>query len=187
MYNNAQDQSPCGNIINIDSTRMHPLDAAVNNGLPYDIAHSSQVDMKHNDNNMQEYRSLEGNSVENNNPSTGFSHSETRTIHPNQKPKSDNAQVINLSDFLLNHATESTLRKGLNFAITLNKIPVEEVISNIEVAIKNLDIAKSEEIRQDITKILRTSKPPPSKITVEGKRALNNLRKSKNIVILKVD
>lgn len=64
---------------------------------------------------------------------------------------------------------------------------MEELISNIEVAIKNLDIAKSEEMRQDIAKILRTSKPPQSNISIKEKRALNNLRKNKNIVILKVD
>ena len=46
---------------------------------------------------------------------------------------------------------------------------MEEVISNIEVAIKNLDITQSEEIRQDIAKILRTSKPPTSNISVEEK------------------
>ncbi|MCY6525048.1 hypothetical protein, partial [Actinobacillus pleuropneumoniae] len=94
---------------------------------------------------------------------------------------------INLSDFTLDHAAESILKKGLNFAITPNKIPVEEVISNIEVAIKNLDIEKSEEIRQDIVKILRTAKPPTSNISKEEKRALNNLRRNKNIVILKDD
>ena len=82
---------------------------------------------------------------------------------------------------------ESILKKGLNFSITPKKILVEEVISNIEVAIKDLDIAKSEEIRQDIAKILRTSKPSTSNIYVEEKRALNNLRKNKSIVILKFD
>jgi len=71
--------------------------------------------------------------------------------------------------------------------LSLNKIPVEELISNIKVAIKNLDITKSEEIRQDIAKILRTSKPPASNISIKEKRALNNLRKNKNIVILNVD
>jgi len=64
---------------------------------------------------------------------------------------------------------------------------VEELISNIEVAIKNLDIAKSEEMRQDIAKILRTYKPPTANISIKEKRALNNLRKNKNIVILKAD
>ena len=64
---------------------------------------------------------------------------------------------------------------------------MEEVISNIEVAIKNLDIAKSEEIKQDISKTLRTSKPPASNISLEEKIALNNPRKNKNVVILKAD
>lgn len=116
-----------------------------------------------------------------------FTSLKTQTTHPYQSRISDKAQVINLSDISLDYATESILKKGLNFAITPNKIPVEEVISNIEVAIKNLDITKSEEIRQDIAKILRTSKPHASNISVEEKRALNNLKKNKNIVILKVD
>lgn len=111
----------------------------------------------------------------------------TQSSQPNLSSTSDKTQVINLSDIYLDYATESIVKKGLNFAITPNKITVEEVISNIEVALKNLDIKKGEEIRQDIAKISRTSKPPASNISLEEKRALNNLRKNKNIVILKAD
>lgn len=111
-----------------------------------------------------------------NNPSPRL---KTQNPHPKLIMNSDKAQVINLSDIILYLAAESILKKGLNFAITPNKIPIEEVISNIEVSIKNLEIAKIKEIGQDIAKILRTAKPPTSNISIEERRALNNLRKIK--------
>jgi len=85
----------------------------------------------------------------------------------------------------LDHTSQPILHKVLNFTITPNKIHVDDIISNIEVALKDFNQVKSEEIRQDIAKILRNAKPPSCNIIKEEKIALNNLKNNKYIIILK--
>lgn len=79
------------------------------------------------------------------------------------------------------------LEKGLNFAISPAKIPIYDIINNIEVSIKNNDQNKAEEIRQDVSRILRNARPPPSNISKEEAIALKNIKNNKNIIILKAD
>jgi len=95
--------------------------------------------------------------------------------------------IINLSSIVLDHTSNSILHKGPNFTITTNKIHVDDIISNIEVALKDFNPVEVKDIRQDIAKILRNSKPPSCNITKEEKISLNNLKKNKDIIILKVD
>jgi len=52
------------------------------------------------------------------------------------------------------------LEKGLNFAVSPAKIPITDIISNIEVIIKNTNQITAKEIRQDVSKILRNARPP---------------------------
>lgn len=63
--------------------------------------------------------------------------------------------VVNLSSKDLDEVTESILVKGLNFAIAPRTLPVKEIISAVEVAIKDLSLAEAEEIRRELCKILK--------------------------------
>lgn len=104
-----------------------------------------------------------------------------------QNIKNRKSTVFNLSQLVLDDHLKSLLEKGLNYAISPTKIPINDVISNIEVAIKNTDQDVAEEIRQDVAKILRRAKPPSRNISKDESLALNNIRKNKNIIILKAN
>ena len=73
----------------------------------------------------------------------------------------------------------------MNFAIVPRKIPFEELICNIEYAIKNLSHDCAEEIRQDCVIMLRKEKPPKSNISKEERAALIHFKKNKSIKMLK--
>jgi len=72
---------------------------------------------------------------------------------------SKNSTVVNLSQLVLDDNLKLLLEKGLNFAVSPAKIPIYDIISNIEVIIKNNDQNKAEEIRQDVSRILRNARP----------------------------
>lgn len=72
--------------------------------------------------------------------------------------------VINLSKVELDQATTEVLSKGLNFAMAPKRIPAEEVICGVEIAIRDLPKPEAEVIRQDVSSILRHSSPPDDKI-----------------------
>ena len=95
--------------------------------------------------------------------------------------------VKNLSKYKLNKEQESVLAKGLNFAITPSKIPVEDFIVSTEEACASLDQGQGEALRFEVTKIISSSKPPPSNITKEERAALTELSKEESIQIIGAD
>lgn len=107
-----------------------------------------------------------------------------------QRPADVNKEcVVNLSSHSLQEEEVAILSKGMNFAITPRRIPVEEIIGNIEECMVRERIPKgtADEIRQDAAVILRRAKLPPSNITREESLALRTLRQNQNIVILPAD
>ena len=62
-----------------------------------------------------------------------------------------------------------------------------KLTSNIEAIIKNTNQNAAEEIRQDVSRILGNSRPPPSNISKEEAKALKKIKKNKSIIILKAD
>ena len=105
----------------------------------------------------------------------------------NNKHLDQDRVVQNLSDYPLSDAAKSLLAKGLNFAITPKSIPVEDIISNVESAIRDLPAAESEEIRQETSRILRKSKPPTNNISAAERKTIRELNVNKNIIILPAD
>ena len=55
--------------------------------------------------------------------------------------------IINLLSEPLDNPTQQLLECGLNFSNSPIKLPIDEIISNVEVAIKILEKSKVEEVR----------------------------------------
>jgi len=96
-------------------------------------------------------------------------------------------KVLNLSSFSFPPAVFSLLGKGLNFALVPRKIPVEDIICDVEYGIKNLPDKIKDTIRQDCAVGLRMAKPPRSNISKAEFEALKTLNKNRDVVVLKAD
>ncbi|XP_072395251.1 uncharacterized protein [Diabrotica undecimpunctata] len=108
--------------------------------------------------------------------------------HPRETPQQDTCKLVyNFSNFTLDEATKSVLSKGFNFAVAPARIPIENIICEVESSITNIPSDTAETIRQDVSRILRTAKPPKRNLTHEEKEALNSLRKNKEIIVLPAD
>ena len=92
-----------------------------------------------------------------------------------------------MSSKALDQATERTLAKCFNFAITASQIPIENIICEIEKAITHLEPNTAKTLRQETSAILRKAKPPKKNISREEIQALHNLRKDKSIIVLSAD
>ena len=97
--------------------------------------------------------------------------------------------VVNLSDHSLTDAELSVLRKGLNFAVSPDKLPVSDYITSIESACRLIGPYTEEaaHLRSECVNILKQSKPPKSNLSREQRRALQDLRKNDSIMILPAD
>ena len=95
--------------------------------------------------------------------------------------------VINLSKYKLNKPQESVLSKGLNYAPTPDKIPVEDYIVATELACGKLPNNEAMVLRSEMAGVLRSTKPPKSNITRKERKALQDLKKEESIFILPAD
>ncbi|XP_066263270.1 uncharacterized protein [Branchiostoma lanceolatum] len=97
--------------------------------------------------------------------------------------------VINLSDKELSTAHKQLLGKGLNFALTVTKIPTDDLIICTEQACRILkeDSADADELRAKTVDMIKKAKLPPSNISHEEKEALSDLRQDKTVIILPAD
>ena len=86
---------------------------------------------------------------------------------------------------MMNEMEMVVLGRGLNFTVSPNSIPMDEIICCIEDGIQNLNDEDKELIRQDCAVILRKAKPPKSNINNEERTVLKNLRNDDKLVILK--
>jgi hypothetical protein len=97
------------------------------------------------------------------------------------------SHIVNLADKILDGGTLELLEKGLNFVVAPKRIPLEDIICNVENVIKDLPENNVEDIRQDCTLVLKNAKPPKKNITKDEVASLKILRDRKDIIILKVD
>ena len=96
--------------------------------------------------------------------------------------------VVNLADKSLTNSQIQVLKKGLNFCVTPDRIPVKEIIASTETAcqqIKSKTVVNS--LRTEVTKVLKNAKPPKSNISQEERKALKELSKDNDIVIVPAD
>ena len=96
-------------------------------------------------------------------------------------------KVINLSNFSFPPSVFSLLGKGLNFALAPRKIPVEDIICDVEFGIKNLPDKTKDMIRKDCAVALRRAKSPRSNISKAEFEALKTLNQNRDVVVLKMD
>ena len=95
--------------------------------------------------------------------------------------------VHNLSKTPLTEVQEKVLAHGPNFAITTKEPPVSEYISQIERLCQQLEKGKVEELRGEIKQILKKTQLPKPNITQEEAKAIQELRRDKERVILTDD
>ncbi|KAK5644538.1 hypothetical protein RI129_005838 [Pyrocoelia pectoralis] len=102
-------------------------------------------------------------------------HSETlKTVH--------NFSNTNISQDAIN-----ILQKGFNFAITPKRIPKENIITNVEIALTTVEQPTADEIRLDIANILKKARPPAQNVTKKELNALKELKNNNDILILPAD
>ena len=116
----------------------------------------------------------------NNNNNNSFDNNNTIIVSFSNK-------VINLSRFSFDASIYSLLEKGLNFALELRKISVEEIIYSIEFGIKDLHDHIKDIIIHDCFVILRKAKPPKSNISKEEFESLKYSNNNPNVVVLEAD
>ena len=99
----------------------------------------------------------------------------------------NNTWVRNISSTPLTEAQLKVLLHGPNFAVVPRYPPVGEYIASIEQACSQLKQGEAEELRGEIKSILKKIQPPKLNITMEEQKALAELRRDKNRIILTAD
>ena len=82
---------------------------------------------------------------------------------------------------------ESFLSKGPNFAIAPNNPPHLDLITAIESVCHNLSHQDSQELRAETHCLLRKARAPKANLTKEEKKALKELRKDEDKIVLTVE
>ncbi|XP_071438575.1 uncharacterized protein [Hetaerina americana] len=107
--------------------------------------------------------------------------------HPSTPGPEKDPVLINLTNQTLSEDIASILTKGLNFAIAPKEIPKENIIIGVEDAVRKLPKHLANEIREDVSQILRKAKPPRPNITAAERKALEKLRDNKELLVLPAD
>ena len=117
------------------------------------------------------------------------SHYMTRDSRDSGRSRNDRdySSVINLSDRPLSDTEQHLLEKGLNFAVSKQKLRVEEVISGVEPSLSKLPEDEAERIRSQLVGILRSQGGGIWNITPEERVAWKTLREDQRIIITKAD
>ena len=114
----------------------------------------------------------------------------TNTTEVTTTPVNNNNRVKwvhNLSKTPLTEAQERALAHGPNFAIATKEPPVSEYISQIEKVCQQLKQGKVEELRGEIKQIFKKTQPPKPNIMKEEAKAIQELKRDKERVILTAD
>ena len=113
---------------------------------------------------------------------------ESFKVNKPETPKINSEKVvINLSDRNFSTEEQNVLAKEGNYAVTPKEIPKEQIIANIETAIRTLPEEQAVTIRTETSCILRKAKPPKRNLTNKEFRALKDLNTDENILILPAD
>ena len=92
-----------------------------------------------------------------------------------------------MSKIPLTEAQENLLAHGPNFAITPRYPPIGEYIAAVEQTCQKLDHGEAEEMRAEVKAVLKKVHHPKANITRSEQKALSELKKDNNRVILTAD
>ena len=95
--------------------------------------------------------------------------------------------VKNISQKELTEPQQSLLSHGLNFAVSVDRIPYTEYIVACESASSKLPREEAQSLKAEITGMLKSAKTPKSNISKEERVALKELSKSKDLLIMGAD
>ena len=95
--------------------------------------------------------------------------------------------VRNLSRRPLTKAQEKILRHGPNYAIVTKEPPIGEYIAQVERVCQSLTQGEAEELRGEVKSIMKKIKPPKSNISKEEARAMKELKKDQDRIVLTAD
>jgi hypothetical protein len=95
--------------------------------------------------------------------------------------------VVNISSKPLDDAVYSALQKGLNYTLAPTLLPIEDMLTGVEKAMKTLPAEKAEDVRQETVRIIRDCSRPKDNLTGAERKALRALRKNTDPTILPAD
>ena len=95
--------------------------------------------------------------------------------------------VINMSKIPLTEAQENLLAHWPNFMITPRSPPLGEYIAAVEQMCQKLAHGEAEEMRAEVKAVMKKVQHPKSNITIAEQKALSELKKDNNRVILTAD
>ncbi|XP_072037110.1 uncharacterized protein [Amphiura filiformis] len=110
-------------------------------------------------------------------------------ISPDDIEEATSRWVINVSDCDLNEHEQSLLKKGLHFAVSPTKIPVDDIVTAVESAVRLVCLGSSEaaEIRNKTSDLVHQAKLPKSNITREEREVFRSLQRNKDIMVVPAD
>ena len=95
--------------------------------------------------------------------------------------------VINLSKRELSKAETTVLARGLNFAVTPDRLPVNDVIVQTEKACGLIPAEERDKLRAEVCGALKSARMSTSNISKEERAAVRNIGKDTSIMILPAD
>jgi hypothetical protein len=95
--------------------------------------------------------------------------------------------VINLSKYKVKDHETKLLARGLGFAVSPDKLPVNDIVIGTELCCKNLKTEEADQCRAEVVGVIKSSKPPKSNISKEERGAIKELKANKDITILPAD
>lgn len=95
--------------------------------------------------------------------------------------------VHNKSSKTFDEVTTSLLRRGLNFAVTPKHFPTEDIITSTELACKNLNAMTAANLRSEVARVVKKRKNLKPNVPLEEIKALQELKKQDDIMILPAD
>ena len=95
--------------------------------------------------------------------------------------------VLNISSKPLNNTEMTALQKGTNFALAPKKIPTAEIVAGIEDGISGLPEDEKLVLRSQVSQVLQRATVPPPNLPQAELRALHNLRKDQDRLVIPAD
>ena len=95
--------------------------------------------------------------------------------------------MVNRSSRVLTPVEEEVLALGMSFAIAPSRIPHEEIIAATEALSQRLDQQTKDTLRLKIGGALQSAKPPKPNLSPCQYRALMDLSKDEDIIIVPAD